>query len=85
MIASASAQQATLFANGPIESSVVDTGVTPSRGMRLCVGLKPTIPQSAAGMRTDPPVSVPMATTAPPSLTDSAASEDEPPGTSRRS
>jgi hypothetical protein len=40
MTASAIAQQATLLAMGPIESSVVDSGVTPSRGMRFWVGLK---------------------------------------------
>jgi len=83
--ASATAQHATLLARGPIESSVVDSGVTPSRGMRYCVGLKPTMPQSAAGMRTEPPVSVPIATTAPPSLTDTAAPDEDPPGISRRS
>jgi hypothetical protein len=64
MTASAIAQHATLLANGPIESSVVDSGSTPSRGMRCCVGLKPTMPHSAAGMRTEPPVSLPIATTA---------------------
>jgi hypothetical protein len=85
MIASAIAQHATLLANGPIESSVDDSGVTPSRGIRFCVGLNPTIPQSAAGMRTEPPVSVPIPTTAPPSLTETAAPDEDPPGISRRS
>jgi hypothetical protein len=36
-------------------------------------------------MRTEPPVSVPIAITAPPSLTDTAAPDDDPPGISRRS
>src|SRR5947207_15307192 len=83
--ASAIAQQARLLASGPIESSVVDNGTAPSREMRYCVGLKPAMPQKAAGMRTEPPVSVPIATTAWPSPTETAAPEDEPPGISRRS
>src|SRR3954451_3318480 len=85
MIASVIAQQAMLLASGPIESRVVDKGVAPSREMRCCVGLKPVIPHSAAGIRTEPPVSVPIATTALPSPTDTAAPEEEPPGISRRS
>src|SRR5258708_26972984 len=38
------------------------------------------MPHSAAGMRTEPPVSVPSANAAMPSLTDTAAPEDDPPG-----
>ena len=79
------AQQATLFANGPIESRVVDSGVAPAREIRFCVGLKPTMPHNAAGIRTEPPVSVPIATIAPPSATETAAPEEEPPGMQRRS
>jgi hypothetical protein len=78
--ASATAQHATLLAKGPTELSVVDSGVTPPRGMRFWVGLNPTMPQSAAGIRIEPPVSVPIATTAPPSLTDTAAPDEDPPG-----
>ena len=74
-----------LLASGPIESSVVDSGATPSREMRYCVGLNPASPHSAAGMRTEPPVSLPIATTACPSPTDTAAPEDEPPGIRLRS
>src|SRR2546423_14848645 len=85
IIASAIAQQAMLLASGPIESSVVDSGVAPAREMRCCVGLKPAIPHSAAGMRPEPPVSVPIAMTALPSPTDTAAPDEEPPGISRRS
>src|SRR5579863_3888732 len=83
--ASAIAQQAMLLANGPIESSVVDSGIAPSQGMRGLVGLKPAMPHSAAGMRTEPPVSLPIATTAAPSPTETAAPDDEPPGIRRRS
>jgi len=37
------------------------------------------MPHSAAGMRTEPPVSVPRANAAMPSATDMAAPEDDPP------
>src|SRR5205085_12328753 len=50
IIASTMAQHVMLVARGPIESSVVDSGTTPSRGIRDCVGLKPAMPQNAAGM-----------------------------------
>src|SRR6185437_5241568 len=83
--ASAIAQQATLLAKGPIESRVVDSGVAPSREMRFAVGLNPTTPHSAAGMRTEPPVSVPIATIAQPSATETGAPADDPPGTRPRS
>ena len=48
--------------------------------MRRAVGLKPVRPHNAAGMRTEPPVSVPRPIAAMPSDTDTAAPEDEPPG-----
>jgi hypothetical protein len=48
--------------------------------MRRAVGLNPTMPFRAAGIRTDPPVSVPMAAAAMSSVTEIAAPEDEPPG-----
>ena len=79
-MASTMAQQRTLAASGPIESSEVDSGSAPSVGTRRCVGLKPVSPHSADGMRTEPPVSEPMPTTAMPSVTDTAAPLDEPPG-----
>ena len=60
MTASVSAQQPTLTPIGPTESNVVDSGVAPSRGTRYWVGLNPTSPHNAAGMRTEPPVSVPI-------------------------
>ena len=83
--ASAMAQQATLLASGPIELSVVESGSAPASGTRCCVGLKPTTPQSAAGTRTEPPVSVPIATTQLPSFAATPAPEDEPPGMRARS
>jgi hypothetical protein len=80
MIASVSAQQATLTPIGPIESRVVESGTAPSRGTRYWVGLNPTRPHSAAGIRTEPPVSVPIATAAMPSATETGAPAEEPPG-----
>ena len=63
-----------------LESMVFDKGTAPSVGTRVDVGLKPTIPQKAAGMRHDPPVSVPMAAIAMPSATETAPPDDDPPG-----
>ena len=62
-------------------SSVVDRGTAPSHGTSRAVLLKPTMPLSAAGMRMDPPVSDPRPMNAAPLATDTAAPEDEPPGT----
>src|SRR3546814_7173639 len=61
------AQHSTEAARGPIESSVQDRGRAPCAGMRAAVGLKPARLQNADGIRTEPPVSVPMAATAMPS------------------
>ncbi len=79
-MASSSAQQRTLAAIGPMESRLADSGSTPSIDTRQALGLKPVRPHSAAGMRTEPPVSEPMAATAMPSATDTAAPDEEPPG-----
>ena len=79
------AQSSTELARGPIESSEVESGITPSIGTRRAVGLNPTRPQTAAGMRTEPPVSVPSAATAMRSATETAAPAEEPPGTRARS
>jgi hypothetical protein len=85
MTASAAAHWATLFDIGPIESSVYDNGNAPSVGTRNLLGLNPTIPQNAAGARTEPPVSEPIAISHIPSATATAPPEDEPPGTRVRS
>ena len=55
----------------------------PAMGTRPCVGLNPANPHRAEGMRTEPPVSVPMPSAAMPSVTDTAAPLDEPPGMRR--
>ena len=62
-------------------SSVVDRGTAPVVGTSRAVFLKPTMPLSAAGMRMEPPVSEPRATNAAPVATDTAAPDEEPPGT----
>ena len=53
--------------------------------MRWRLGLKPTMPQSAAGMRVEPPVSLPMAISHMPSAAATAPPELEPPGMRVRS
>src|SRR5262249_45741403 len=51
-----------------------------SCGTRPSVCLKPTTPQHAAGMRLDPPPSVPMPIGASPAATAAAAPPEDPPG-----
>src|SRR6185312_9673087 len=51
---------ATEWEKTPIVSNVGDSGNTPSVDQMPRLGLKPTTPQSAAGSRTEPPVSVPI-------------------------
>ena len=53
---------------------------TPWRLERPYVGLIPTAPQSAAGMRMLPPVSLPIAANAIPVTTATAEPPDDPPG-----
>ena len=55
----AAASPATSSAIGPTVSRLGASGYTPSRLIRPCVVFSPASPQNAAGMRTDPPVSVP--------------------------
>src|SRR5690625_7878022 len=73
------AQQETECPMGPLESKLNESGSTPWVGMRSAVGLKPVSPQKAAGMRMDPPVSVPIATVQISSATDTPAPDAEPP------
>ncbi len=68
-------QPATSRAIGPAWSNEGASGNTPSIGTTPKPGLKPTMPQQAAGMRIDPPVSVPRA----PSASPSARAAAEPP------
>src|SRR5258708_32877267 len=64
---------------GPAWSMVHDRPITPVRGTRPWVGLSPVMPQYAAGMRMEPPVSVPMATGIIPAATAAPDPDDDPP------
>ena len=61
------------------------SGYTPSTGTRPQVVFRPAIPQQAAGIRMEPPVSVPRATSASPAATATADPLDDPPGSRRGS
>ena len=50
---------ATPRAIGPTVSKLGASGQTPSSGMRPQVVLRPAMPQQAAGIRMEPPVSLP--------------------------
>ncbi len=76
---------ATSAAMGPMVSSVGASGKTPSSGTRPRVVFRPTTPQQAAGMRMDPPVSLPKATSDSPVPTATAEPLEDPPGTQRGS
>ena len=52
----------TLVLSGPIEHTENAFIGDPRQGTRAKVGFKPTTPQNVAGMRTEPPPSVPRAT-----------------------
>ncbi len=70
---------------GPTVSREGARGRTPSRGTRPRVVFSPATPQHAAGIRIEPPVSLPKATSASWAPTATAEPLDEPPGTSRAS
>src|SRR5438132_1259534 len=67
--------------NVPTWSSEDAKAIRPYRETLPYVGLSPTTPQSEAGCRTDPPVSVPNAHTTSPAATAAADPPDDPPGT----
>src|SRR5258708_38283450 len=71
---------ATSRASGPTVSRLGANGQTPAAGTRPHVVFSPTIPQHAAGIRTDPPVSVPNPISTSPLATATALPLDEPPG-----
>ena len=73
-------QSATVRAIGPTWSKLGASGKTPSIATRPCVGLKPAIPQQAAGMRIEPPLSVPRAASASPVTSATAEPPLDPPG-----
>src|SRR2546425_8195660 len=57
------ATSATVRASGPTWSRLLQSGITPWQLTRPNDGLRPTMPHSAAGMRIEPPVSVPTEAT----------------------
>src|SRR6185437_621911 len=75
-----SSTAATSAPSGPTVSIEGASGYTPSSGTRPQVVFRPAIPQQAAGIRTEPPVSVPRATSASPAATATAEPLDDPPG-----
>ena len=80
-----SSTAATSAPSGPTVSMEGASGYTPSSGTRPQVVFRPAIPQQAAGIRTEPPVSVPRAASASPRAIATAEPLDDPPGTRRGS
>lgn len=72
---------ATSRASGPTQSRLVRAGHTPLRSTRPNEGLSPYTPQQAAGMRMEPPVSLPRAKSTRPAATATAEPLEDPPGT----
>ena len=70
---------------GPTWSSVGESGKTPSTDTSPKVGLSPTMPQYEAGIRIEPPVSVPSAKSQTPAATSAAEPLLEPPEVRLRS
>ena len=64
---------------GPAWSKLGASGKQPSSGTRPWLGLKPTTPHHAAGIRTEPPESVPRAASASPAASAAAEPPLEPP------
>ncbi len=73
-------RSSTVRAMGPQQSSVHDSGMMPSIGTVPGLGLSPLTPHSAAGMRIEPAVSVPIAPGHMPVATATAEPPLEPPG-----
>ena len=82
---STTAASSTLRVSGPIWSRLEAKAIRPERLTRPYVGFMPTTPQSAAGWRIEPPVSVPSAIIASPAATAAALPPELPPGTRSRS
>ncbi len=81
MIEKARAAVATSGAIGPRVSSDQLRGTTPVSSIVPSAGLKPTTPHSDAGMRIEPPVSLPIAQSHIWAATATAEPPDEPPAT----
>src|SRR5262249_32193131 len=76
---SSSATSATLRAMGPETLSVLHASPLGATGTRPGAGRNPTTPQNAAGFRSDPPVSLPVATGVIPQASATAAPPLDPP------
>ncbi len=79
MTSSRMAMSVTERAIGPAVSRTPSSGTTPVRDTNPTVGLKPDSALCADGMRTEPPVSVPMPTTAKLDANAAAGPPEEPP------
>ena len=79
-ICSSAAQSSTERAIGPMVSSVQLSRPVPCRLIRPWVTLSPTNPLKADGIRTEPPVSLPIPAGANPAATATAVPLEEPPG-----
>src|SRR5919107_5928099 len=77
----ARAASSTVAPKTPTWSSDDANATKPNRLTRPYVGFTPTMPQNAAGCRTEPPVSEPRAIGTIPEATATAEPPDEPPGT----
>jgi hypothetical protein len=75
------AHAAVVRAIGPPWSKLGASGKQPSSDTSPWLGLNPTTPQHAAGMRIDPPESVPIAPSASPSASAAAFPPLDPPAT----
>src|SRR3981081_2291543 len=80
MAAAAHAASATPAANTPAVSSDQEKHFMPTVGSRRNEGLKPTMPQKAAGRMTEPAVWLPIPIGTMPAATAAAEPEDDPPG-----
>ena len=67
-------------ASGPKWEMLSNTLGSRSMGMRPRLGFRPTMPHQAAGMRTEPPMSVPSASGTQPLPTAAPEPPEEPPG-----
>ena len=82
---SSSSASATVRVSGPTEISVFQPGPDGSCGTSPKVGLCPTSPQNAAGMRIEPPPSPPSETGPAQAAAAAAAPPEEPPAVRVRS
>src|SRR2546421_108254 len=79
LTSSSATHSSTVRAIGPTWSKLGASGKQPSIETSPYVGLKPTTPQQAAGMRIEPPESVPRAASTSPVASAAAEPPDDPP------